>query len=118
MAPPEARVPATFRVGAYVGSVGGSGRLTVAPGQLGFVPDSLTRRLGAPRVEHEGCRVKLVWARWSPPWFNVSIQLRGTQKSCLVMLPQPSRRRLRDALQATGFDVEEVTTRVSRSRWS
>jgi len=48
----------------------------------------------------------------------VSIQLRGTEKSCLVVLPLTSRRRLREALKAAGFDVESVTTRVDRKRWS
>jgi hypothetical protein len=91
----------------------------IALGRLVFVPGGLTRRLtSVGSVEHGSRRVRLVWARWIPPWFNVSVQLRGTENSCIVVLPQTSRRRLRNALQAAGFDVEEVTTRVSRSRWS
>jgi hypothetical protein len=119
VSPHETRLPATFRVGAYAERIGGGGRLTVAPGQLVFEPDVVTRRLGsAASVEHASRTVRLVRARWIPPWFNVSIQLRGPEGSCLVMLPSWSRRRLRDALDAAGFDVEDVTTRLDRKRWS
>jgi hypothetical protein len=119
MTPPETRLPATFRAGAAVGSVGGGGKLSVEPGHLVFVPDALTRRFASvSRVEHASRGVKLVCARYIPPWFNVSIQLRGTQGSCLVILPQWSRRRLGEALEAAGFDVEYVTTRLSRQRWT
>jgi hypothetical protein len=117
MVPPKTRLPASFRVGAYSSSVGGGGRLTVAPGELVFVPNVLTRRLGASPVEHASSRVRVVTARWIPPWFNVSIQLLGTQGACLVMLPSWSRRRLREVLEAAGFDIEEVTTRLDRKRW-
>jgi hypothetical protein len=95
MAPNKTRIPATFRVSADVGMMRGGGQLTVAPGHLGFLPNVLTRRLGsASPVEHASRNVRLVRARWIPPWFNVSIQLRGTQGSCLVMLPSWSRRPL------------------------
>jgi hypothetical protein len=119
MTPRKTRLPQTFTVGADVGPVRGGGKLTVAPGQLVFVPGALTRRFSSvSQVEHAGQDVRLVCARWIPPWFNVSIQLRGTEKSCLVVLPLTSRRRLREALKAAGFDVESVTTRVDRKRWS
>jgi hypothetical protein len=119
MVPHDTHLPATFRVGADIKWMRGGGRLTVSPGQLVFVPNVLTQRLGSGvPVEHVGRRVRLVRARWIPPWFNVSIQLRDTQETRIVMLPAWSRRRLRDALKAAGFDVEEVTTRVDRRRWS
>jgi hypothetical protein len=108
MTSPDTLLPATFRVGADVGSIKGGGKLTVAPGQLVFVPGALTRRLSSvSRVEHASRGVKLVCARYIPLWFNVSIQLRGTPASCLVVSPQASRRRLREGLKAAGFDVEE-----------
>jgi hypothetical protein len=114
----ETRLPATFTVGADAEWIRGGGRLTGVPGQLVFMPDAVTRRLGsASPVEHASRSVRLVRARWIPPWFNVSIQLRGTEGSCLVVLPSWSRRRLREALLAAGFDVEDVTTRLDRKRW-
>lgn len=114
----ETHLPATFRVGADAEWIRGGGRPTVAPGQLVYVPDAVTRRLGAASpVEHTSRSVRLVCARWIPPWFNVSIQLRGSEGSCLVVLPSWSRRPLYEALEAAGFDVENVTTRLDRKRW-
>jgi hypothetical protein len=126
---PETQLPATFKASANVGSIGGGGKLTVSPGQLVFMPGRVTRRLGnlgaresgpAPvsDVAHGSRRVRLVWTRCAAPWISVSIQLRGTDGPCFVMLPQTSRRRLRSALETAGFDVDDVTMWVGRKRWS
>jgi hypothetical protein len=103
-------LPTTFLVGARVGKVNGGGRLVVDVGTLAFESDRLTARFsGVEKVVHRGTRVVFVKARLVPPWFNTSVVL-ASELPVHVVTWLGARARLLGALQAAGFQVEQVET--------
>lgn len=101
----------TFRVGVRLAPVKGGGKLTVDPGGIVLETDRLTRSLSrVSRIVHTDRRVMLVKARLVPPWFNTSVLLHDDEASGYAVTWIGARNRLRAALKAAGFDVQEVTT--------
>ncbi len=111
MAEPDIGLPATFTVGANIKLWRGGGRLTISPGAIVLEAGPLLRRAtSVPRVVHTGRTVTLVRTRLAPPWINTSLVLVGDEESGVASMWALARRRLRQALRAAGFTVEEVAT--------
>ncbi len=113
--------PVTFRVGLTTpGLWRGGGKLIVGPGRLTCIPGRVTGAVSAAHlVTHVGKRADIYIARLVPPWFNVSIPVRGQDGTLVASIWLPSRRRLRHVLRAAGFEVvEHVTWVYSGFRWS
>jgi hypothetical protein len=111
----------TFRVGLRLPPVKGGGRLTVERGSIVLETDRVTRALSrVTRIVHTDRHVTLVKARLAPPWFNTALVLHDDDVSGYVVTWLGARDRLRDALRAAGFQVQEVTTWFSlapRTTW-
>jgi hypothetical protein len=113
--PPEVAshvtLPAVFSVAANVGFWWGGARLEIFPAaivlEFGQVLRSTT---SVPRVVQTRPTVTLIRARLAPPWFNTSLIVKGENESGIASMWVLSRRRLRRALQAAGFTIEEVST--------
>ena len=108
---PDVALPATFTVGANIKLWRGGGRLTISPGAIVLEPGPLLRRAtSVPKVVHTNLTVTLVRTRLAPPWLNTSILLKCEGASGVASMWILSRRRLRQALRAAGFTVQEVAT--------
>lgn len=104
-------LPATFTVGANIKLWRGGGRLTISPGAIVLEPGPLLRRAtSVPRVVHTKPTITLVRTRLAPPWINTSLVLSGEDESGVASTWFGARPRLREALRAAGFTVEEAAT--------
>ena len=94
--------PKTFRVGVTTpGLWRGNGDLVVALGFLACSPGPLTGALGrAGEVVHDGRHVDLFVARLVPPWFNVTIPVRGQAGVIVASTWILAKHKLRRTLQA------------------
>lgn len=112
--------PMTFTVGVTTpGLWRGGGELSVAPGSLVCTPGRLTASASSAQpVKHEEMQVDVFVARLVPPWFNVTVPIRGERGTVVVSMWILARRKLRQALQEAGFDVTEHVTWFDRGfRW-
>jgi hypothetical protein len=113
--------PVTFTVGVTTQQLWrGGGKLSIAPGWLVCTPGRVTAGVSAAQpVKHNGTRVDVFIARLVPPWFNVSIPVRGDAATLVASMWIIGRRKLRRTLQQAGYDVVEHLTWVDRGfRWS
>lgn len=86
----------------------GGGRLTITRTEIDVELGSLSRRFtGIDRFRHTNRRVTMLKARLVPPWFNTRLVIEEGDQVALVSLPGWSRGRLRRALRAAGFEVDE-----------
>jgi len=109
--------PKTFSVGVvtFPGYLRGGGVLSVAPGSIMCTPGRVMASLhGARAVRHEGTRVEIYTPRLIPPWFNVSVPIRGEGGTIVAVTWLLSRGSLRRAFQEAGFEVIEHVTWVYR----
>lgn len=117
-------------VSAAVGMDRFFGSLTVEHGSILFEPTSKLNKVMSAnkigRIVHAGSEVIVVRARLLPPNLNSSLILHGDASlgdpvSAGVQMPAWTRRRLRPALLAAGFRVDERVTWFSMggtgSRW-
>ena len=94
------------------------GRLTIAPGWLSFEPFSKLNVLPAvPMIVQSDRRVRLLYTRYLPPWYNSFLVIRHTAQSgaplvAAVRMPGWVRRRLRGVLTSAGFEVDESVKRM------
>jgi hypothetical protein len=103
--------PIVFRVGIYIGAVGGGGRLLISPGAIELEVGRATRLLSrSANVLHRERVVTLVRARLMPPWFDTALLLAGDGGSAVAVTSILRRRALRLALARAGFQVNEVVT--------
>ena len=104
--------PTAFMVGISLpGFRQGSATLWVAPGSIVCTPGRLTARVGPVQpVTHQGTQVDIYIARLVPPWFNVTVPIRGAGSTLFASMWILGRRKLRRTLQAAGFDVTEHVT--------
>ena len=112
MSRPVTSWPAKFRVG-LIGprSWRGGGLLTIAPDSLSCSPGRLMARVSkAHQVKHEGSTVDVYVARLVPPWFALTIPIRGEGGTLVATVFLLDRRRVRRALREAGFDVVEHIT--------
>jgi hypothetical protein len=110
-----AALPAVFRVGVRIRPVNGGGRLTIDRDVIVLEPDRPTRSpSGVERIVHTDRRVAFVTARVAPPWMSTSLVVHDGAASGYAVTWLGARSRLRAALLAAGFDVEEVTTWISQ----
>jgi hypothetical protein len=101
-------------VGAHIRLWYSGGRLTVMPGVIILEAGSVLRRFtGVERVVHRSPRVTVIYARLAWPWSNTSVVVEGTDRTAVATTWFGMRRRLRRALLAAGFEVEEVRTLFS-----
>ena len=113
--------PVTFTVGLTTQQLWrGGGELSVAPDWLVCTPGGVTAHLSvAQPVRHAGTRVDVFIARLVPPWFNVSVPVRGEAGTLVASMWIIGRRKLRRTLQQAGYDVVEHVTWVDRGfHWS
>jgi len=113
----EDQVIATFNVGARVRSIYGGSRLVVGPGRLELVKyeGRVGGLMSVGPLTHRGEDVTMVYVRFVPPNMNTSVVLVDGNETGFAVVPLWERRRLRDALVAAGFSLNEVQTRFSRS---
>lgn len=112
--------PVIFRVGLTTpGLWRGSGQLAIAPGSLVCSPGRLTAGVSAAQpVTHEGTRVDVYVARLVPPWFNVTVPIRGEGRMLVASMWILGRRKLRRAIEEAGFEVVDHVTWIDRGfRW-
>ncbi len=119
------RHPPTFRSWPILRTVGvtgpdllrSGGVLTIAPQRLVCVQH---RPFGHDiTVEHDGTSVDLYTAWLLPPWFNVTVPVRGKTGVLVASTWLPGRRSLADALRSAGFSVALHNTKTFRGfRWS
>ena len=103
--------PIVFRVGVYLGAVGGGGRLLISPNAIELEADRATRALTrSATVVHRERVVTLVSARLMPPWFDTALLLVGDGGSAVAITSIFRRRDLRLALTQADFEVREVVT--------
>jgi hypothetical protein len=104
--------PTTFRVGLTLpGFRRGGGTLWVAPGSIVCIPGRLTALADHVQpVAHQGNQVDIYTTRLVPPWFNVTVPIRGAGGTLLAVIWILGRRKLRQTIQAAGFDVTEHVT--------
>ena len=78
----------------------------------------LFRSSSAQPAKHEGTRVDVYVARLVPLWFNVTVPIRGDGGTLVASMWILGRRKLRQALQAAGFEVVDHVTWTDRGfRW-
>lgn len=101
--------PVSFTVGlATSNHWRGSGQLLVAPGSLVCTPGPITGRVsGVGGIAHTGTQVDLYVSKLVPPWFNISVPVRGSEATVVASTWIFARRNLRDTLRAAGFQVTE-----------
>ena len=109
-----------FRVGLIGPRWCGGGQLTVAPGSLLCSPGRLTAGVSkAHQTRYEGCRVEVYVARLVPPWFALTIPIRGEEGTLVATVLLPDRRKVMRALREAGFDIVEHITWIDRGfRWA
>ena len=89
--------------------------MSVAPGSLVCTPGRLTAGVSAAQpVKHEGTQVDVYVARLVPPWFNVTVPIRGENGVLVASMWILGRRKLRRTLQEAGFEVVEHVTWFDR----
>lgn len=93
------------------------GLLTISPGHLVCIQH---RPFGQDVVaEHDGTTVDLYTAWLIPPWFNVTVPVRGTTSLLVASTWLPGRRSLTEDLRSAGFTVSLHNTKTFRGfRWS
>lgn len=93
------------------------GVLTIAPEHLVCVQH---RPFGHDiTVEHDGTSVDLYTAWLVPPWFNVTVPVRGKTGVLVASTWLPGRQSLAEALRSAGFSVALHNTKIFRGfRWS
>jgi len=102
------RLPQEFRVGASVRAWHGGGTLTVSSGQLVLEPGfGLHRLTGVGLVRHTAATVTMLKRRIPLGLANTSLVLVAQSETAVVHLTPWQRRRLRRALGASGFTVDE-----------
>lgn len=108
--------PATFKVGLTTpGLWRGSGLLTVAPGSVVCSPANVTKRVSsAEPVVLNGHNIDIFVAKLVPPWFNVTIPIRGTDGLLIASTWIFARGKLRQTFQSAGFEVTEHVTWTDR----
>jgi hypothetical protein len=111
-----------WRVARTVGVTGpdllrSGGRLTIAPGHLTCVQH---RPFGDDvMVKHDGTVVDVYTAWLVPPWFNVTVPVRGKTGLLVASTWLPGRQSLMKVLRSAGFSVALHNTRTFRGfRWS
>jgi len=110
-ADPSMPPPASFVVGANIKSWRGGGHLGIWPGAVILEPGPLlSKATSVSRIVHTTSTVIFVRARLAPPWLNTSIILIGDDESAVASTWGLARGRLRRALGAAGFVIEEVPT--------
>jgi hypothetical protein len=108
------RASYVLTVGAHVRDWYGGGLLIVRPGVITLEPDRIMRWLtSVASVVHTSPKVTMMYARFAPPWINTSVVVESPTETATAGTWWPARRRLRQALQAAGFEVEEVRTAFS-----
>ena len=113
--------PTAFRVGVITpGLWRGSGQLLVAPGSIVCTPGRLTAGASSAQpVTHAGMQVEIYIARLVPPWFNVTVPIRGDGGTLVASMWILARRNLRRTFHEAGFDVAEHVTWLDRGfRWN
>jgi hypothetical protein len=118
---PVGPLPVTFRVGLIGPRLWrGGGQLTIAPGSLLCSPGRLMAGVSkAHQVRYEGSRVEIYVARLVPPWFDLTIPIRGEGGTLVATIWLLARRKVRQALREAGFDVVEHITWIDRGfRWA
>lgn len=117
-APPDMQLPIRSRCGACYQWRNGGGYLTISPGSLTFEFDQFTRKIfrNLPKkIVHERQAVMVVRARLLPPVLWTGIVVCGEDSAVLAttssLIQHP---RIRKALVAAGFAIEDVSTWVSR----
>jgi hypothetical protein len=104
-------LPARFIVGANVKRWRSGGRLVVAPGSIAFETGSMLRAVtSVALVVHTDPRVTLITSRLALPWLNTHLVLFDENNAVVASTWPLARRRLRRALHAAGFAVDEVKT--------
>ena len=108
--------PRAFTVGLITPDMWrGGGTLWVAPGSIVCIPRRLTARMSSAQpVTHQRTQVDIYIARLVPPWFNVTVPIRGDGSTLIASTWILGRRGLRRTLQAAGFDVTEHVTWFDR----
>ena len=108
--------PTTFTVGVTTpGLWRGGGQLSVAPGSIVCTPGRLTAGASSAHpVRHEGRQVDVYVARLVPPWFNVTVPIRGEGGTLIASMWILGRRKLRRTLQEAGFEVVDHVTWFDR----
>ena len=105
-------LPQVFKVGVLVTNLAGGGTLTVAPGRLVLRVGRFSRRLTDVReIEHSDRTVTLLKGRLLPPYINTHVVIEAGDVVGVAGLPGWQRRRLRAALRAAGFVIEEHSGR-------
>lgn len=108
--------PIVFRVGVYVGAVGGGGRLLISPATIELQTGRATQMLSrSPKIVHRERTVTLLTARFMPPWYDTALLLVGDGQSATAVTSILRRRALRVALRQAGFEVKERVTWFSLS---
>jgi hypothetical protein len=104
-------LPQRFFCGVRLGLAVGGATLVVEPGVLRLYPDgSLQEHDGAAPVEHTAGTVQLLTPTWQPPTSNTGLVLEDdhSDRVALADLAAWHRSRLRAALTAAGFEVDEA----------
>ena len=119
--PPDWIWPVTLQAGVIVpGLWRGNGYLTIEPGRLRCTPGQILSFLGnSSTVVHQGPEVDIFVGRLIPPWFNVSIPIRGTENLLIATRWIVGLRKVVRTLEAAGYSVKEHRTWVDRGfRWA
>ncbi len=108
--------PTTFTVGVTTpGLWRGGGQLSIAPGSIVCTPGRLTAGASSAQpVRHDGTQVDVYVARLVPPWFNLTVPIRGDEGTLIASMWILGRRRLRRTLQEAGFEVVDHVTWFDR----
>jgi hypothetical protein len=96
--------PAKFRVG-LIGprSWRGGGLLTIAPDSLSCSPGRLMASVSkAHQVKHEGSTVDVYVARLVPPWFDLTIPIRGEGGTLVATVWLLARHRVKRRFERLG----------------
>jgi len=107
-------LPERFSVGVAIGDWQGGGELLIATGSIALTTGPALRRLTSiEKIEHAGPTVTLILARFGLPWMNTSIVVRSVDAVGIATTWGFARRRVRGALRAAGFTIEEQRTWIS-----
>lgn len=98
-----------------------NGWLTIEAGRITYEPSARLNVLPAiDPITHTKATIVLIHARFMPPWFNSSLTVHGRTAdgratAAEVHMPGLVRRQVKLILDAAGFEVKEVTTRLRLS---
>jgi hypothetical protein len=107
-------LPVVFRVGLDLGLAHGFARLTVDRGVMVLRPGAMTRLFSrVPRIAHTDRRVLFVKPRLSVPGTRPAVILRDEFATGRVSPPPWNADRLRMAVLAAGFEIDQQTTWIS-----